>query len=58
MKKLTIVIAIPFNPLSALGSPCSPWHDRWSQTMVIEEKMVALQAQKTELFSTIKNQTL
>lgn len=49
---------IPFEPFSALGTPSNPWHDRLSQTMVIEEKKVALQAQKTELFSAFKNQTL
>lgn len=49
---------IPFEPLSALGTPSNPWHDRLSQTMVIEEKKVALQIQKTELFSSVKNQTL
>lgn len=53
-----LIRIIPFNPLSALGSPCSPWHDKWSQTMVVEEKKVALQMQKTELFSNVKNQTL
>lgn len=52
-----LIRIIPFNPLSALGAPCTPWHDKWSQTMVVEEKKVALQAQKTELFSTVKNQT-
>ena len=29
---------IPFHPLSALGMPCYPWHDRWSKTLVIDEK--------------------
>ena len=30
--------AVPFCPLSALGSPCSPWQDSWTNTMVIDEK--------------------
>jgi len=30
--------AVPFNPLSALGSPCIPWHDKWTDTVVIDEK--------------------
>ncbi|WP_316735518.1 RDD family protein [Pedobacter aquatilis] len=49
---------IPFEPFSALGTPSNPWHDRLSQTMVVEEKKVALQVQKTELFGSVKNQTL
>lgn len=53
-----IVRAIPFNALSALGTPCEPWHDRWSDTIVIEEKKVALQKQRVELFDSVKNQTL
>lgn len=27
---------VPFNPLSALGAGCNPWHDRWTSTTVIE----------------------
>jgi len=53
-----IVRAIPFIAFSALGRPCAPWHDSWSNTIVIEEKKVALQQQKVDLFTTIKNQTL
>lgn len=51
-----IVRAIPFNPFSALGRPCTPWHDSWSDTIVIEEKKLALQAQKIDLFGSVKNQ--
>lgn len=29
---------IPFEIFSALGSPCFPWHDRWSRTYVIDIK--------------------
>jgi hypothetical protein len=28
--------AVPFNALSALGTPCNPWHDRWNKTFVVE----------------------
>lgn len=30
--------AVPFNAFSALGTPCYPWHDRWTKTYVIDEK--------------------
>jgi uncharacterized RDD family membrane protein YckC len=30
--------AVPFEAFSALGSPCYPWHDRWTSTLVIDEK--------------------
>ena len=30
--------AIPFAAFSALGNPSNPWQDRWSDTMVIDEK--------------------
>jgi uncharacterized RDD family membrane protein YckC len=52
-----IVRAIPFNAFSALGNPCAPWHDLWSDTIVIEEKKLALQTQKIDLFDSVKNQT-
>lgn len=29
--------AVPFCVFSALGSPCNPWQDRWTSTMVIDE---------------------
>jgi uncharacterized RDD family membrane protein YckC len=29
---------VPFNAFSALGTPCYPWHDRWSGTYVIDER--------------------
>ena len=53
-----IVRAIPFNALSALGTPSTPWHDRWSDTMVVDEKKLALQNQRVDLFDSVKNQTL
>jgi len=30
---------VPFNAFSALGNPSNPWHDRWTKTYVIDEKL-------------------
>lgn len=30
--------AVPFSAFSALGSPCNPWQDKWTNTIVVEEK--------------------
>ncbi|MDB5200972.1 MAG: hypothetical protein JWQ27_381 [Ferruginibacter sp.] len=30
--------AVPFCAFSALGTPCIPWQDKWTDTMVIDEK--------------------
>jgi len=30
--------AVPFNVFSALGTPCYPWHDRWSKSYVVNAK--------------------
>ena len=30
--------AVPFAAFSALGSPCNPWQDKWTKTLVINEK--------------------
>lgn len=30
--------AVPFNAFSALGNPSYPWHDRWANTYVIDER--------------------
>ena len=30
--------AVPFCAFSALGNPCNPWQDKWTDTMVIDEK--------------------
>ncbi|GAA4320719.1 RDD family protein [Flaviaesturariibacter amylovorans] len=30
--------AVPFEAFSALGTPCLPWHDSWTNTYVIKEK--------------------
>lgn len=32
---------VPFEPFSAFGNPCDPWHDKWNDTMVIDEKLSA-----------------
>ncbi len=31
--------AVPFCVFSAFGDPCNPWQDRWTDTMVIDEKL-------------------
>ena len=33
-----LIRAVPFNALSALGSPSYPWHDKWSKTYVVNYK--------------------
>ena len=38
----SLVRVIPFEPLSALGTPAYPWHDRWSHTYVVDEKLSRL----------------
>jgi uncharacterized RDD family membrane protein YckC len=30
--------AVPFEPFSALGNPSDPWHDKWTDSMVIDER--------------------
>ncbi len=30
--------AVPFEIFSALGSPCYPWHDKWTNTYVVDIK--------------------
>ena len=37
-----LIRIVPFCPLSGLGMPCNPWQDRWTQTMVIDEKRSVL----------------
>lgn len=32
--------AVPFCAFSAFGSPCDPWQDRWTKTMVIDERNI------------------
>ncbi|WP_126245688.1 RDD family protein [Chitinophaga rhizosphaerae] len=36
--KRGLIRLIPFEVLSAFGSPSYPWHDKWSNTLVIDEK--------------------
>lgn len=45
-----IIRSIPFNALSALGTPSNPWHDKWSDTIVVDEKKVALIERKETFF--------
>lgn len=28
---------VPFEPFSALTTPCYPWHDKWTKTFVIDK---------------------
>ncbi len=30
--------AVPFCAFSALGTPCNPWQDKWTDTIVVDEK--------------------
>ena len=41
--------AVPFNAFSALGSPCYPWHDKWTDTYVIDEKETRLHNERLSL---------
>ena len=41
-----LVRQIPFESFSALGSPSYPWHDRWTKTLVIDEKQTTLPPQE------------
>jgi uncharacterized RDD family membrane protein YckC len=34
---------VPLNALSAFGSPSHPWHDRWTNTYVIDERASSFQ---------------
>lgn len=34
--------AVPFCVFSAFGSPCNPWQDRWTDTMVVDERQSLL----------------
>lgn len=33
--------AVPFCVFSAFGTPCDPWQDRWTNTLVMDEKQSA-----------------
>ena len=37
--------AVPFCVFSAFGTPCNPWQDRWTGTMVIDEKKSRLSSE-------------
>lgn len=34
--------AVPFCVFSAFGTPCIPWQDRWTDTMVVDERKTAV----------------
>jgi uncharacterized RDD family membrane protein YckC len=36
---------VPFEAFSALGNPSYPWHDRWTKTVVIDERLTTLPPQ-------------
>jgi uncharacterized RDD family membrane protein YckC len=36
----SLVRLIPFEAFSALGSPCNPWHDRWTDSIVVVDNSV------------------
>ncbi|GGB19600.1 RDD family protein [Puia dinghuensis] len=38
----SLVRVVPFEPFSALGNPSYPWHDRWTKTYVIDERLSRL----------------
>lgn len=31
----SLIRTVPFELFSALGSPCRPWHDKWTNTVVV-----------------------
>ena len=50
------VRAVPFNALSAFGHPSFPWHDKWTNTYVIDEK--ATKAHNEVLHNATRGQML
>jgi len=36
--------AVPFCAFSALASPCNPWQDKWTDTLVIDERLSEINA--------------
>ena len=48
--------AVPFNALSAFGKPCAPWHDKWSDTYVVDERVLALQQRKDIFFKELREE--
>ncbi len=39
--------AVPFCVFSAFGTPCNPWQDKWTNTMVIDERKSAIRQDYT-----------
>ena len=52
-----LIRAIPFNALSALGTPCNPWHDSWSDTLVVDDKLLDLEERKDVFYSALKERS-
>jgi len=50
--------AVPFNALSAFGSPCTPWHDTWSDTLVVDVKKLDLELRKDEFYDNLRDQNM
>lgn len=46
----SFIRVIPFNALTALGNPCSPWHDSLSVTFVVDEKKLDLAKRQDEFY--------
>ncbi len=40
--------AVPFDTFSALGSPSNPWHDKWNNTTVMDEKLSTVVAETSQ----------
>lgn len=53
-----IIRCIPLDVISAFGIPSNPWHDLWSHTMVIDEKLYALQRRKQVFFSELNSEKI
>jgi uncharacterized RDD family membrane protein YckC len=44
----SLIRLIPFEPFSALGSPSTPWHDKWTNTFVVDEQLSRLPGTREE----------
>jgi len=51
-----LIRIVPFDGITALATPSVPWHDKWSDTMVVVDKKVALQQRHLDLIKPFKNQ--
>lgn len=41
--------AVPFCVFSAFGTPCNPWQDKWTNTLVIDEKQSTIVKESDKL---------